>query len=133
LLSQWPDVAEGDIWLVGGGLRMKFVEKRCHTGTLNLGVSENGRTSANVSILFFDLRRSPTCDDRSEKTLERERNEVPIGKKILEEVVSLGYLRESIRRMNQDVWDKRAVAGPPMFIMTIAVPADNNSAEQQDT
>ena len=71
---------------------MKLVEERCHTGALQLSVPKNGRTAANISVLFFNSGCAPTSDDGCEKALEREGNEVTIGEEIFEKVVGLGYL-----------------------------------------
>jgi hypothetical protein len=72
--------------------RVQFIEEETHGLSLFTGPFENGRSAPDGGILFFDLGRPPSGDERRNERLDRERNEVVVVEEAREEVVYFGDL-----------------------------------------
>jgi len=71
---------------------MQFVQEFTHTSALQLSIFENGGTTTNISILLLYLRCPPFCNERSNNTLERQRDKITIHEQVFEEFIGLRYL-----------------------------------------
>ena len=60
--------------------------------------------------------------------MERQRNEISVGKEILEKVVGLWNLWQTVKEAEASSESLHTVDGPPMFSMTIAVALDESTS-----
>ncbi|KAI3479347.1 hypothetical protein L1887_58631 [Cichorium endivia] len=89
LFGERSGVAEGDIDLVGRGLRVELVEQLGHGLSLRPSPAQDGRASADLVVLVDDLGRPPACDEWGEARLKRELDELAVVKETREKVADL--------------------------------------------
>lgn len=87
LVRQWPRISESNIGFVGRGIGVQLIEKLGHCITLKLSITQDGRTTTNVFILFLDLRCSPAGNERCNHTLKRQRYQVTVREKVGEKIL----------------------------------------------
>lgn len=82
LFRERPDVSESYVCFVRSCFRVKLVQEFGHAFPLKLRVPQDGRTSTDFGILFFNRRRPAAGNDRCKKSLKWQWNKVPVREEV---------------------------------------------------